>query len=53
MEKAKHSRVVSNVYQEDGKYYCAECARELPIRQPCPICKKEIDWDKVFIELRR
>ena len=40
------------VYKEGDKYFCKECHVELPLKQPCPICKKEIDWDRVFMEIR-
>jgi primosomal protein N' len=34
----------------EDKYVCEECQAEVPIRQACPVCKKEIDWDRVFEE---
>jgi rubrerythrin len=34
------------------KYECAECHADIPIHQDCPICKKHIDWDRVFMESR-
>ncbi|MCJ7604621.1 MAG: endonuclease Q family protein [Dehalococcoidales bacterium] len=40
------------VYETDGKYHCKECHHEVPIKQACPVCKKEIDWDRVFLEIR-
>lgn len=40
------------VYKDGEKYRCEECHQEVPIKQACPICKKEIDWDRVLWELR-
>jgi len=51
-EKGKDKGTELNVYKVGEKYICKECNTELPLRQPCPICKKEIDWDRVFLELR-
>jgi hypothetical protein len=52
MAKEKRSKVVSNVYKEGVKYHCAECHQELPVKKACPVCKKEIDWDRVLLETR-
>jgi hypothetical protein len=41
------------VYRVGDKYHCEECHQEVPIKQACPICKKEIDWERVLWELRR
>ena len=35
------------------KYFCKECGSEVPLKKPCPVCKKEIDWDRVFTEIHR
>lgn len=43
----------TDVYRINDKYFCRECNTELPLKQHCPICKKEVDWDRVFLELRR
>ena len=40
------------VYRVGEKYHCEECHQEVPIKQACPICKKEIDWERVLWELR-
>jgi len=52
MTEEKHPDLVKEIYKRGDKYYCAECHQEVPIKQSCPVCKKEIDWDRVFIEIR-
>jgi hypothetical protein len=41
------------VFKKGDKYYCTECHSEIPVRQACHACKKEIDWDRVLWETRR
>jgi hypothetical protein len=53
MAKEKHEHEMDNVYQKGDKYYCSECHQEVPVKQVCHTCKKEIDWDRVMTELRR
>jgi len=36
----------------DG-YYCTACGSELVVDQDCPECKRQIDWDRALVELRR
>jgi uncharacterized paraquat-inducible protein A len=48
----KSPQEVKEIYKKDGKYYCAECHAELPFKNPCPVCKKQIDWDRIGIESR-
>ena len=48
----KEKKQKSTVIKVGEKYECAECHQELPIHQDCPTCKKHIDWDRVFIEMR-
>ena len=43
---------VKKVYEKHGKYYCTECHSELPVKKSCPICKKEIDWERIISESR-
>lgn len=43
----------SKVLKKGEKYYCTECHSEIPIKKSCPICKKELDWDRIFLESRR
>lgn len=31
----------------EDKYICEECQSEVPIRKPCPTCKKEIDSNNI------
>jgi hypothetical protein len=50
--KGKEKEKSKQVYKVKEKYHCAECHAEVPIKQACPICKKEIDWDRVLIESR-
>jgi len=52
MAKEKKRQEGTDVYLENDKYICKECNTELPLRQPCPVCKKEVDWDRVFLEFR-
>lgn len=41
------------VKRVEDKYICEECHAEVPIKQGCPVCKKEIDWDRTLEEMRR
>jgi hypothetical protein len=43
----------NKVLKKGEKYYCSECHSEVPIKKTCSVCKKEIDWDRVFLESRR
>lgn len=52
MAKDKSKAQDLGVYRVGDKYFCKECNSELPLRQSCSICKKEIDWDRVLVELR-
>jgi hypothetical protein len=52
MAEGKSPEVVAEIYQKGEKYYCAECHHELPIKQACPVCQKELDWDRILIERR-
>jgi hypothetical protein len=29
------------------KYICPKCKAEVPLNQPCPTCKLDIDWKKI------
>jgi len=29
------------------KYLCPNCRAEVPMKQPCPTCKLDIDWTKI------
>lgn len=40
------------IYKKGEKYHCAECHSEIPIKQACPTCGKEIDWDRIRFETR-
>jgi hypothetical protein len=46
----KEKKQKGTVIKIGEKYQCAECHQEVPIKQACPICKKEIDWDRVLVE---
>jgi len=48
MVKDKKRREVTDVYVENDKYICTECNTELPLRQSCPVCKKEVDREAYF-----
>lgn len=48
MTEGKSPEVVAGIYSKGDKYYCAECHSELPVRQPCPNCHAEIDWNQVM-----
>lgn len=43
----------SKILKKGEKYYCTECHSEVPIKKACPICKTELDWDRIFAESRR
>jgi hypothetical protein len=50
MAEGKSPEVVAEIYKKGEHYYCAECHSELPVKQACPICQKELDWDRILIE---
>ena len=52
MTEEKSPQEVAEIYKKGDNYYCAECHSELPIKQPCPVCRKEIDWDRIINEMR-
>jgi hypothetical protein len=52
MAEGKSPDVVAEIYKKGERYYCAECHSELPLKQACPTCHKELDWDRVMIEKR-
>ena len=52
MAKGKSKGSDLGVYKKGEEYVCTECNTTLPLRQPCPTCKREIDWDRVFLEIR-
>jgi hypothetical protein len=52
MAEGKSPEVVAEIYKKGEKYYCAECHSELPVKQACPSCHKELDWDRILIERR-
>jgi hypothetical protein len=52
MAEGKSPEVVAEIYKKGEKYYCAECHHELPIKQSCPTCQKELDWDRIMTERR-
>ena len=37
----------------EDRYVCEECRTEVPLKQACPNCKKEIDWARVLREIQR
>jgi len=49
-EKKRKSYGIKRI---EDKYICEECQSEVPIRKPCPVCKKEIDWDQYLSEFNR
>ncbi|GEM_PF-1417706 len=52
MAEGKSPEEVAEIYSKGGKYYCAECQSELPVRKSCPNCNKEIDWERLNFEHR-
>ena len=46
-KKGKKKGKNADVYNRDWKYYCSDCHVEVPMKQACPSCSKEIDWDRV------
>jgi hypothetical protein len=51
--KGERRETGQGIYEVDGVYHCSECHCEVPVKQMCPICKKEIDWDRIFFEAHR
>lgn len=43
----------TGVKKVQEKYVCNECHSEVPVKQACPVCKKEIDWERVLGETYR
>mgnify|MGYP001317693024 CR=1 FL=1 len=37
----------------DGKYYCVDCGHEVKADHDCPQCKRQVDWERAIVELRR
>jgi rubrerythrin len=33
--------------KKGDKYFCPHCGVEIPMNQPCPTCKLDIDWKKI------
>lgn len=52
MAEGKSPEVVADIYKKGDRYYCSECHSELPVKQACPVCHKELDWDRILIERR-
>ena len=50
MAEGKSPEVVAEIYKKGEKYYCAECHAELPVKQACPTCHRELDWDRIIAE---
>ena len=50
MVEGKSPEEVAEIYKKGEKYYCAECHHELPIKQDCPSCHRELDWERIFGE---
>lgn len=46
-DKKKEKEKDKDVYNKDGKYYCSDCHVEVPMKKACPVCNKEIDWDRI------
>jgi len=53
MAKDKGKKKGAGAYRIGEKYHCEECHSEIPIKQACPVCKKEVDWDRVLMEIHR
>jgi rubrerythrin len=41
------------IMKKGEHYICTECHSEIPIKKACPICKVELDWDRIFLETRK
>jgi primosomal protein N' len=48
---AREKKRKGSVIKIGERYECAECHAEVPIKQACPKCKKELDWDRVLGEV--
>jgi hypothetical protein len=42
-KKHKHEAPIKS----GDKFICPHCRAELPMNQPCPTCKLDIDWTKI------
>ena len=53
-KKDKKSRVETKygIYYAGGKYHCDDCDHELNVEENCPVCHKQVDWDKAMTEIR-
>jgi hypothetical protein len=49
--EGKSQEEAAQIYRRGEKYYCAECHSELPLKQSCPKCHKELDWDRLRTEI--
>ncbi len=49
MEKGNTCGVIC----EEGKYYCADCGAEVKVDHDCPQCRRQVDWERAIIELKR
>jgi rubrerythrin len=46
-QKKDYKHIHETPIKAGDKYICPKCQAELPINQPCPSCKAEIDWTKI------
>ena len=52
MTEGKSPDEVAAIYREGENYFCSGCHSELPVHQTCPKCHLEVDWDRMFSEIR-
>jgi hypothetical protein len=57
VEMAKKKNIANEntcgVLCKEGKYFCVDCGTELKIDHDCPQCRKQIDWERALVELKR
>ena len=42
-KKHKHEAPI----KQGDKYICPHCGAEIPVNQPCPTCKLDVDWKRI------
>ncbi len=46
-EKNKQTITQKEPVKQGDKFLCPSCRVEVPVKQVCPTCGKEIDWSRI------